>query len=144
MCTIEGNNGIIAATGTTTPHTVTAVFACCAKRFHRHYSGQRALLNRYYRETNSAVIRKRKAQAGFLMWERVRSALTLALPLPVYYFSVDIRLPLLLPCFCCYPVSYLASSALYSTLEVRRVCYLLCPRGRMCVKIFGLMLCLVQ
>ena len=105
MCTVEGNNGIIAATGTTAPHTVTAVFACCAKRFHRHYSGQRALLNRHYRETNSAVIRKRKAQAGFLMWERVRSALTLALPLSSFLFfcryqaAFVVTLFLLLPCF---------------------------------------------
>lgn len=40
MCTLEGNTGIVAASGTT-PHTATTGFSICAKRIRRYYGGKR-------------------------------------------------------------------------------------------------------
>ena len=51
MCTIEGNTGTITATGTTSARCHYRLFPVCAKRLHRHYSGQPALLNRRYKGT---------------------------------------------------------------------------------------------
>ena len=51
-CASASNTGTIAAAGTT-PHTATLVHPICAELFHRHYSGQPALLSRYYRGTTT-------------------------------------------------------------------------------------------
>ena len=56
MCTIEGNTGTIAATTVLLLRILPLlVVPVCAKRFHRHYSGQPALLNPHYRGTTTVL-----------------------------------------------------------------------------------------
>ena len=51
-----GNDTGTTAATDTIPHTATLVNPTCAKRLHRHYSGQPALLDRHHRRITTAKI----------------------------------------------------------------------------------------
>ena len=53
---VPGNNTGTITTTRTIPHTATLVNPIYAKRFHRHYRGQPALLNRHYRGITTGVL----------------------------------------------------------------------------------------
>ena len=66
MCTIEVNTGTIAETGPTPYTATTALFPnkVYATQFHRHYSGQQALLNRHFIGATTAAIDKNTVRVG--------------------------------------------------------------------------------